>query len=66
MDNLYRRTAKISDFQPNSGSTVVDIVLDNKINFLIYLTQNIEDIGIYQDTKSDGRADIEDVINNRG
>lgn len=46
---FYKRQIKTSDFQKvvNSGQTNLEFLLDDKISFQIFLTQNIEDIGFY-------------------
>lgn len=47
---FYRRKAKISDFQKvvDNGQPNLEFLLDEKISFQIFLTQNIEDIGFYE------------------
>ena len=48
--NFYKRQIKISDFQKveDNGQPNIEFLLDEKIYFTIFLTQNIEDIGFYE------------------
>jgi hypothetical protein len=48
--NFYKRQIKISDFQKveDNGQPNIEFLLDEKISFTIFLTQNIEDIGFYE------------------
>jgi len=50
---FYKRKAKISDFQKvvDTGQPNLEFLLDDKISFQIFLTQDIEDIGFYESDK---------------
>lgn len=57
MTVFYKRQIKTSDFQKvtDNGQTNLEFLLDDKVSFQIFLTQNIEDIGFYEsDEKKKG------------
>jgi hypothetical protein len=67
MMTFYKRKVKISDFQKviDEGQPNLEFLLDEKISFQVFLTQNIEDIGFYESDekkKNIGDFNISDFI----
>ena len=54
---FYKRTIKTSDFKKvvDTGQPELPYLLDEKVSLRIFLTQNIEDIGFYEDYKTENR-----------
>lgn len=54
---FYKRTIKISDFKDvvDLGQPELPYLLNQQVSLRIFLTQNIEDIGFYEDYKTENR-----------